>query len=61
MIIMNAAFFIISKMMMKKTGANLMNMINGMNGGNNAPANPTQKRKMRGPNIDINDIPNNTS
>ena len=61
MIIMNAAFFIISKMMMRKTGANLMNMINGMNGGGTPTTNSTQKRKMRGPNIDINDIPNNTA
>ena len=30
MIIMNAAFFIVSKMIMKKTGANLLNMINGI-------------------------------
>jgi hypothetical protein len=61
MIIMNAAFFIISKMMMKKTGANLMGMINGMNGGGNRQSTgniPSQpKRKMRGPNIDINDLP----
>ena len=31
MIIMNAAFFIVSKMMMKKTGANILNMVNNMN------------------------------
>lgn len=65
MIIMNAAFFIVSKMMMRKTGANLMNMINGMNGkssANSVPQNPgQQKRKMRGPNIDLNDLPNNSA
>ena len=65
MIIMNAAFFIISKMMMRKTGANLMNMINGMNGkssANSVPQNPgQQKRKMSGPNIDLNDLPNNST
>lgn len=65
MIIMNAAFFIVSKMMMRKTGANLMNMINGMNGkssANSVPQNPgQQKRKMRGPNIDLNDLPNNST
>lgn len=65
MIIMNAAFFIVSKMMMRKTGANLMNMINGMNGkssANNVPQNSgQQKRKMRGPNIDLNDLPNNSA
>lgn len=57
LIIVNAGFFLVSKMIMKKTGANLMNMINGMNQAH-APA-PRQgpKRKMRGPNIDINDIP----
>ena len=54
MIIMNAAFFVISKMMMKKTGANLMGMINGMNTNTNTPA---QKRKMRGPNVDLSDLP----
>ena len=59
MIIMNAAFFVISKMLMKKTGANLMGMINGMKGtpqqSNGAPPGP--KRKMKGPNIDLGDIP----
>ena len=56
LIIMNAAFFIVSKMIMKKTGANLINMINNMN---TAPASgiSQKKRKMKGPNIDINDIP----
>lgn len=59
MIIMNAAFFVVSKMMMKKTGANLMGMINNMNS-SSKPANVpsgAQKRRMRGPNIDIDDIP----
>ena len=55
LIIMNAAFFIVSKMIMKKTGANLMNMINGMNTSSNASA--PRKRKMRGPNINLDDIP----
>ena len=57
LIIMNAAFFIVSKMIMKKTGANLMNMINGMNTVSASQGPPQRKRKMRGPNIDINDIP----
>jgi hypothetical protein len=55
LIIMNAAFFIISKMIMKKTGANLMGMINNIS----SPAVPTsaKKRTMRGPTIDLDDIP----
>ena len=64
MIIMNAAFFIVSKMIMRKTGANLMNMINGMNSSGPTPAPnngptpaPTRRRRMRGPNIDLDDIP----
>lgn len=61
LIIMNAAFFVISKMIMKKTGSNLMGMINTMQGSNQQPSvTPGQsqrKRRMRGPNIDIGDIP----
>ena len=56
LIIMNAAFFIVSKMIMKKTGANIMNMINNMNTSPSTDI-PGRKRKMKGPNIDINDIP----
>ena len=56
LIIMNAAFFIVSKMIMKKTGANLMNMINGMNTPQ-PPLSTHRKRKMKGPNINIDDIP----
>jgi hypothetical protein len=55
LIIMNAAFFIISKMIMKKTGANLMGMINNMSSPTAPPA--TKKRTMRGPTIDLDDIP----
>jgi len=57
MIIMNAAFFVISKMMMKKTGANLMGMINSMNRPSTQSTASTRKRKMRGPTVDIGDIP----
>ena len=56
-VIMNAAFFIVGKMIMKKTGSNIMNMINNMN--SRATAVPTAKKpKMRGPNIDMSDMPN---
>lgn len=58
MIIMNAAFFVISKMMMKKTGANLMGMLNNMNKMSNQAATAgAPKRKMKGPNVDLDDIP----
>ena len=59
MIIMNAAFFVVSKMMMKKTGANLMGMINSMNRPNSNSGASARKRKMRGPNVDLGEIPSN--
>ena len=59
LVIMNAAFFIISKMILKKTGSNLMNVINGM--GTNPAATQNQpnvkKRKMKGPTVSVDDIP----
>ena len=58
MIIMNAAFFVISKMMMKKTGANLMGMINTMSTQTQGTPNTSApKRKMRGPDIGLGDLP----
>ena len=50
-IIMNAAFFIVSKMMMQKTGTNLMNMVNNMNGSKVSNAKEQPRRKMKGPNL----------
>jgi hypothetical protein len=58
LIIMNAGFFIVSKMIMRKTGANLLNMVNNMNPvNNNSQSVPRPKRRMRGPNINVDDIP----
>lgn len=53
LIIMNTAIFLFSKMLMKNTGANLMSMLNIVN----TPPSSQKKRKMRGPDINLNDIP----
>lgn len=55
-IIMNAGFFIVSKMVMRKTGANLLGMVNGMNNPVSTTK-PLQKRRMRGPSTNIDEIP----
>lgn len=54
MVLGNAAIFIIAKMIMKKTGSNIMSAMNTFS----RPApNPLNKRKMRGPSIQPDDIP----
>lgn len=55
MVLGNAAIFIIAKMIMKKTGSNIMSAMNSFT----RPQQPTplHKRKMRGPSIQPDDIP----
>lgn len=58
MIIVNAGFFIVGKMLMKKTGADLLGMINSSVTASQAPpVSSAPKRRMRGPNIKLDDIP----
>ena len=59
MIIVNAAFFIVSKLVMKSTGSNIMNMINSMNTNPTFNSSNTQpkKRTMKRPNINLDEIP----
>jgi hypothetical protein len=57
LIIINAAFFIISKLILRKTGSNLMNMVNSMNTANAPSARQGVKRKMKGPSINLDEIP----
>lgn len=57
LIVINSAFFIVSKMLLKKTGTNILGMINNMNTANiNVSDSSRAKRKMRGPDINLSDF-----
>jgi hypothetical protein len=56
LVIINTAFFLVGKMIMSKTGSNLMGAINNLNTAAPAAAAPP-KRKMQGPSINIDDLP----
>lgn len=56
LVLINVAFFIFGKIILKKTGGNFMGMVNSMN--KSVPQNASfQKRKMKGPDISIDEIP----
>jgi hypothetical protein len=59
LVLMNTAFFVVSKMVMEKTTVNLMNMMNSMTKGKVGETTTEEKpkRKMRGPDIDLDDLP----
>lgn len=60
LVLMNTAFFVVSKMIMQKTSVNLVNMMNKMTSGSStrkAEDDDQPKRKMKGPDIDLEDIP----
>jgi hypothetical protein len=58
MVLGNAAIFIIAKMIMKKTGSNIMSAMNSFS---RPQPSPLHKRKMRGPSIQPDDIPDISS
>jgi len=65
LVIVNAVFFIVSKMILRKTGSNVMGMMNEMFGKDASPQPPASsgapphrpKRKMRGPTVNLDEIP----
>jgi hypothetical protein len=62
MILCNAGLFIVSKMILKSTGSNLIGLINSMNratSNNTTPSvnNNSSKRKMKEPNVNLDDLP----
>lgn len=57
LVIINAGFFLITKMVMNKSGPNILNMVNNLGGRSSNPNNSQRKRRMRGPNINYDDIP----
>jgi hypothetical protein len=57
LIIMNAAFFIVSRMIAKKTGADVLNMVNSLNRPSRPSGPAIKKRRMKEPDVDIDDLP----
>ena len=58
LVVVNTAVFLVSRMMMKKTGSDFMGMMNSMNGSSQSSGSiPMKKRKMKGPTLNVDDIP----
>ena len=57
LVLFNAAVFVVSKMILKGTGSNLLNMMNNMT--NSVIKSPLKKRKMKGPEVELDDLPDN--
>ena len=55
LVMIQTAFFIVGKMIFNKTGENIMNAINNMNKATTPGETP--KKKMQGPSINIDDLP----
>ncbi len=54
LVVINAAFFIVSKIIFSKTGSNILNMMNTMNIDNNKD--DGNKKKMKRPNVNLDDL-----
>jgi hypothetical protein len=57
MLIINTAFFLVTKIVLKKTGVNLSTNL----GPQQQTSQPEKKRKMRGPVVNVDDIPDSIS
>jgi hypothetical protein len=59
LVVVNTAVFLVSRMMMKKTGSDFMGMMNNMSGipSQTSGGIPQRKRKMKGPTLNVDDIP----
>lgn len=55
MIITQAGFFLLTKLLMKKTGSDILGMVNNLS--NPRQTNAAKKRKMKGPSVDIDELP----